>query len=110
MISVDHLVEVDPAWFRANAAVAEYVGSHQIDAVVLARWEPDNVEQFHHHGSVVRPFMRLHDWVTISLHLNGKALEHPNDIPNGFPMGEILAMLESHVVREELERVAPEAP
>ena len=107
MIRKEHTVEVFSDWFK-NKASADYISENDVVAVVDAEWVRDHYEQFDHHGTGhVTRFMRLRDWSIIEIKMNGSVVKD-DSIPNGFPMNELVILLDSHHVRDELERQGPE--
>ncbi len=109
MLSTEVIVEVSDALFGPDAAVLEYLADHQVEAILDVRWEREDIERFHQHGSVVREAWELRFWHPFRIMLDGVALDHPSKVPHDFPMQEILTALESAEVAKMLRAAGMEA-
>lgn len=109
MLSTEVTVEVSDALFGPDAAVLEYLADHQVEAILDVRWEREDIERFHQHGSVVREAWEVRFWHPFRIILDGVALDHPSKVPSDFPMQEILKALESAEIAKMLRVAGVEA-
>jgi|688.fasta_scaffold870836_2 hypothetical protein len=94
---------------NGNQAIADYFQDHAVDATVEVEWVPETDEQFDQHGgSYVTRYWRLCEWTLVELSLDGKALE-ADAVPAGFPMQEVLSIVDGSAFRDDLERIGPGA-
>ena len=92
-----------------NEKLSDYFQDHAVDATVEVEWVPETDEQFNQHGgSYVTRYWRLCEWTLVELVLNGRALE-ADSVPAGFPMQEVLSIVDSSAFRHDLERIGPGA-
>jgi hypothetical protein len=85
-------------WFTDDG-VAEFVGSHDLYAILKARWQ----------ATVDANRYRLLDWEVTGLVLDGRQLLSDADLPPDFPMQQIVNALYRREVRELLESHGPTA-
>lgn len=92
-----------------NEELSDYFQDHAVDATVEAEWVPETDEQFDQHGgSYVTRYWRLRDWTLVELSLDGKKIES-DSVPAGFPMREVLSIVDGRAFRDDLERIGPGA-
>ena len=104
ILHVDHIVPLTSDYARTNRSLAEYLGSNDVSVLVDAKWVEDENERFHQHGSVRTRYWRLKSWDLLEIRLDGTAINTPHDVPNDFPMPEVIAIAEGGALRDELER------
>jgi hypothetical protein len=107
MIRQEHNIDVMCDWLPSEHPSTEYLAEHAVTATVRAEWAEDESEDYvgGNRWHTVR-FMRLHEWSTVQIRLDGVPV-NANAVPDGFPMADVIALLDSYHVRDELERQGP---
>ena len=108
-MKIEVTIALNSDFANKNEELSDYFQDHAVDATVEAEWVPETDEQFDQHGgSYVTRYWRLRDWTLVELSLDGKKIES-DAVPAGFPMQEVLSIVDSRAFREDLERIGPGA-
>lgn len=107
MIRKEHNIDVMCDWLPREHPMWEYLSENGVTATVDVEWVEDEVEDYvggnRWHTT---KFMRVREWSVTEIKLDGAAIKD-GAVPAGFPMQDVIALLDSYHVRDELERQGP---
>ena len=107
MIRQEHEIDVMCDWLPQEHAAWAYLSEHAVTATVRCEWVDEQAEEYMGANRWhTTKFMRVSEWSVVEIRLDGTAVQ-ANAVPDGFPMGEVIALLDSCHVRDELERQGP---
>jgi hypothetical protein len=108
MRTVEIKMTLHAGLFPHAPEVADYCDNHEVEASIDARWMPEQREDFHYHGSRVRTIWTLLSWNVVALHVDGKQLLTADSVPEGFPMLEVMRVLQTEI-GEDIRAIGPGA-
>lgn len=107
MIRKEHDIDVMCDWLPREHPAWEYLSENGVTATVRCEWVEDESEEYMGMNRWhTTKFMRVSEWSVVEIRLDGAAVQ-ANAVPEGFPMGDVVALLDSYHVRDELERQGP---
>jgi hypothetical protein len=108
MRTVEITMTLHGGLFEHAPEVAAYCDKHEVQASIDARWMAEQREDFHYHGSRVRTIWTLLSWNVVALYVDRTQILTAESVPEGFPMLEIMRVLQSEI-GEDIRAIGPGA-